>query len=139
MAEFNETEDFDKMHGHLIGRRKPAESVSDKMGRGAVVLLRVIFGVIVFLAAAKIWDVLAEKDKREEAAREFYFRNLASPQQLAANEHFNKCAQYRHTSSTVWSERQKHYALVGEGCYSDDRDDPRYREATYPWNNYKPW
>ncbi len=34
---------------------------------------------------------------------------------------------------------QKRNALLGEGCYSDDRDDPRYHQATYPWNGYKPW
>jgi hypothetical protein len=139
MADFDEADDFDKVHGHLLEKRKAAGTLSDKMGRGATTLLRVIFAIIVFLAVAKAWDVIAEKDKREEAAREFYLRNLASPQQRAANEHFSKCAQYRRTSSAVWSERQKYYALLGEGCHSDDRDDPRYPEATYPWNDYKPW
>jgi len=77
----------------------------------------------------------------EGAVAEERWRNTHgySAQQLAANAHFNKCAQYRNTSSRVWSDQQKYYALLGEGCRSDDRDDPHYAEATYPWNEYKPW
>jgi type II secretory pathway component PulL len=143
----NEPDSFDKMHGQLLQNRQPKrDSLSDKMGRGAQFLLRIIFrtiaAVILVAIAIKIvnaWILDSDQRASDAAAQEFYMRNVATPEQKAANAHFNKCAQYRARGSAYWSDQQKYYALLGEGCHSDDRDDPRYPDATYPYNNLKPW
>jgi hypothetical protein len=89
-----------------------------------------------------LWFVFSQEAKQEDEAKEEYLRSHPlTEHQQAANKHFNTCYQYCHKSAYVWSERQKYYSLLGEGCYSDDRDDPRYPDATYPWNANapRPW
>jgi hypothetical protein len=120
--------------------RGPVDPWETSLGRGVKSFLKLPFGLVIVLGALKLYDTTDCKSKQEKMTEDQWrMEHGYSPQQLAANEHFNKCAQYRRTPLSVWSERQKYYALLGEGCYSDDRDDPRYPEATYPWNDYKPW
>jgi len=94
---------------------------------------------IYFLGLGVLWFVGSEWAKKEHEAEEQYLKeHPLTAKQVATNKHFNTCYQYRNMSRTVWSETQKYYSLLGEGCYSDDRDDPRYGDATYPWNANAP-
>ena len=80
-----------------------------------------------------------QQAKQEEAAKEkYYLEHPKTAAQVRADGHFNTCWQYRNTPTSVWSDNQKEMMLGMEGCYEDDRDDPFYRDATYPWNANAP-
>jgi hypothetical protein len=80
-----------------------------------------------------------EQAKKDEAAKQKYLNeHPLTSRQTAANEHFLTCWKYNRMPSSVWSDNQRRMMLSSEGCYSDDRDDPRYGEATYPYNGNAP-
>ena len=90
-------------------------------------------GLLVGLA---IFIRVADEDAASEAKAEkqYYLDHPKTAAQEAADKHFLKCSTYQSTPHSVWSDKQKTFMLAEEGCYSDDRDDPRYGDATYPWN-----
>jgi len=79
--------------------------------------------------------------KDEQAKKRYLEEHPLTERQVAANNHFGACWQYRNASSYVLSEKQRNMMLRAENCYLDERDDPRYEDATYPWNRDapKPW
>jgi hypothetical protein len=99
-------------------------------------------GLWFILAAAGIlWFVGYSNDqaKKENAARDEYL--AAHPltlKQISANKHFSDCWGFSHASSRDISENQRKMWLGIEGCYDDSRDDPRYSDASYPWNANAP-
>jgi hypothetical protein len=83
-----------------------------------------------FLIAANIFlNVREAADMKEQAEQRCLTEHSLTPNQVAVREHFNKCWKYRHTPSSVWSDNQRRIMLLGESCYSDDRDDPHYADA----------
>ena len=58
--------------------------------------------------------------------------------QVAANAHFSACWHYRNASHIVLTEKQRNMLLRAEKCYFDERKDPRYGDATFPWNHEAP-
>ena len=97
-----------------------------------VALLKGLIALCIFLIAGNIglnlWDSEKDKERVEQKCLNEY---SLSSQQIAARKHFNTCWQYRNTPSSVWSDNQRKMMLAGEGCYSDDRDDPRYQDANW--------
>lgn len=92
-----------------------------------------LIAICIFLIAANIIANVSETAKKQdEAEQKCLVEHPLTSDQVATREHFGKCWQYRHTSSSVWSDNQRRLMLSGEGCYSDDRDDPRYPDAN--WN-----
>jgi hypothetical protein len=86
----------------------------------------IILGVILFVTSSRI-----EGQKEQDAEQSCLQEHTLTEQQTAARKHFSTCYQYRHMPSSVWSEDQRKYQLISEGCYSDDRDDPRYGDAAW--------
>ena len=78
----------------------------------------------------------AQKD--EDAEKAYLKRHPLSERQAAANAHFSACWHYRNASRIVLTEKQRNMLLRAEKCYFDERKDPRYRDATYPWNQDAP-
>ena len=76
--------------------------------------------------------------KDEQAKKRYLEEHPLTERQVAANNHFGACWQYRNASSYVLSEKQRNMMLRAENCYLDERDDPRYGDATYPWNRDAP-
>lgn len=97
--------------------------------RWAVALL----GIGVFIIYA---NYAANQNKIAE--QKYLAAHPLTDKQIAANDHFTKCYQYRHASSSSLSENQRALILAMEGCHPDDRDDPRYDDASYPWNANAP-
>jgi len=95
----------------------------------------VIYGLIVlcviFIVANYILLGRERVQKEEQPEQQCLNEHPLNPKQISARKHFDTCWQYRHTSSAVWSDNQRRLMLLGEGCYSDDRDDPRYQDADY--------
>src|SRR5580692_10336602 len=91
--------------------------------------LALLVGLLAFITYSH------KEDQREKEAEENYYKaHPLTEKQETANKHFNTCYQYRHTPTSVWSDNQRKMMLLGEACYPDDRDDPRYGDATYPYN-----
>jgi hypothetical protein len=76
--------------------------------------------------------------KDEEAEEQYLERHPLTEKQLAANAHFSACWHYRNASHIVLTEKQRNMLLRAEKCYFDERADPRYGDATYPWNHEAP-
>jgi hypothetical protein len=97
--------------------------------------------IYLLLGGGLAWFVQYSNDeaKKEDGARQTYLKEHPTTQkQAAADAHFSKCSRYRATPTSVWSDNQRNMMLGAEGCYSDDRDDPQYLDATYPWNASAP-
>lgn len=90
-------------------------------------------GAVGFIAYA---NQAAEKD--EEAEKQYLKMHPLTKKQLAANAHFEACWQYRNASSFILPEKQRNMLLRAEKCYLDERQDPHYEYATYPWNRDAP-
>ena len=91
-----------------------------------------LIAVCFLLIAANIFLNMRETaEKKEQAEQQCLSEHPLNPKQVSARDHLNKCEKYRHTSSSVWSDNQRKFMLLGEGCYSDDRDDPRYLDADW--------
>ncbi len=74
--------------------------------------------------------------KRElETEQQYLKRHPLTAKQVAANAHFSACWHYRNASRIVLTEKQRNMLLRAEQCYFDERKDPRYGDATYPWNH----
>lgn len=77
--------------------------------------------------------------KSDEEAEEQYLKlHPLNEKQVAANAHFSACWHYRNASHIVLTEKQRNMLLRAEKCYFDEREDPRYGDATYPWNHAAP-
>lgn len=77
--------------------------------------------------------------KRElETEQQYLKRHPLTEKQVAANAHFSACWHYRNASHIVLTEKQRNMLLRAEKCYFDERKDPRYGDATYPWNHEAP-
>jgi len=74
----------------------------------------------------------------EEAEKQYLKRHPLTEKQVAANAHFSACWHYRNASHIVLTEKQRNMLLRAEKCYFDERQDPRYGDATYPWNQEAP-
>ena len=74
----------------------------------------------------------------EEAEKEYLKWHPLTEKQVTANTHFSACWHYRNASHLVLSEKQRNTLLRAEKCYLDEREDPRYGDATYPWNRDAP-
>jgi hypothetical protein len=74
----------------------------------------------------------------EDAEQDYLKRHPLTGQQAAANAHFSACWHYRNASHIVLTEKQRNMLLRAEQCYFDERKDPRYGDATYPWNHEAP-
>jgi RNA polymerase subunit RPABC4/transcription elongation factor Spt4 len=109
------------------GIKSPTRTKSSVIG--AVVIL----GIISFVVISKI-----QGDKEEAAEQECLKEHPLSPVQATARHHFGTCYQYRHMPSSVWSDDRRALMLLSEGCYSDDRDDPRYDDAAWDYCKAKP-
>jgi hypothetical protein len=108
------------------------------VGQKRLRLRRLLFaflaiGLVSFVAYA---DNMAGKD--EQAKKLYLEEHPLTEKQIAANNHFGACWQYRHASPYVLSEKRRNMMLRAEKCYLDERDDPRYDDATYPWNRDAP-
>ncbi len=79
-----------------------------------------------------------ETDRKQLTKENYYREHPLTPAQIAANQHFVLCWQYRNTPHSVWPDHARETMLAFEGCYSDDRDDPRISAAAYPWNESAP-
>ena len=81
----------------------------------------------------------AKKD--EQAEKQYLKQHPLTEKQVAANTHFSACWHYRNASRIVLTEKQRNMLLHAEKCYFDEREDPRYGDATYPWNHEasQPW
>jgi len=78
----------------------------------------------------------AQRD--EDAEQDYLKRHPLTEKQVAANAHFSACWHYRNASHIVLTEKQRNMLLRAEKCYFDERKDPRYGDATYPWNHAAP-
>jgi len=78
----------------------------------------------------------AKKD--EQAEKDYLKQHPLTEKQVAANAHFSACWHYRNASRIVLTEKQRNMLLRAEKCYFDERADPRYGDATYPWNHDAP-
>ena len=74
----------------------------------------------------------------EEAEQAYLKRHPLTEKQTAANAHFSACWHYRNASHIVLTEKQRNMLLHAEKCYFDEREDPRYGDATHPWNHEAP-
>lgn len=90
-------------------------------------------GVICLVAYA---NQSAERSLETEHA--YLKRHPLTAKQVAANAHFSACWHYRNASHIVLTEKQRNMLLRAEKCYFDERKDPRYGDATYPWNHEAP-
>lgn len=81
-------------------------------------------------------DHAAQRD--EQAEQDYLKRHPLTERQVAANAHFSACWHYRNASQIVLTEKQRNMLLRAEKCYFDERADPRYGDATYPWNHEAP-
>lgn len=106
-------------------------------------LVGALVGILLFLSIGGWLNYRTQQEHDKEAA--YWAAHPLTPMQKAANDHFVRCGQIRSLpsglNSGIISERQKAALLALEGCYPDDRDDPRSAEATYPWNGslVAPW
>jgi hypothetical protein len=98
-----------------------------------VLLAMLMIGTAGLVAYA---DQAAQKD--EQAEKDYLKRHPLTEKQVAANAHFSACWHYGNASHLVLSERQRNMLLRAEKCYFDEREDPRYGNATYPWNRDAP-
>jgi len=73
-----------------------------------------------------------------ETEKEYLERHPLTERQIAANAHFSACWHYRNASHTVLTEKQRNMLIRAEKCYFDERKDPHYGDATYPWNHDAP-
>jgi hypothetical protein len=73
-----------------------------------------------------------------ETENDYLKRHPLTAKQVAANAHFSACWHYRNASHIVLTEKQRNTLLRAEKCYFDERKDPRYGDATYPWNHDAP-
>ena len=73
-----------------------------------------------------------------EIEQNYVTRHPLTAKQVAANAHFSACWHYRNASHIVLTEKQRNMLLRAEKCYFDEREDPRYGDATYPWNHEAP-
>ncbi len=103
------------------------------MKRRWIVGAAILIGLAIFI---RIADEDAASDSAAE--KQYYLDHPKTAVQQAADDHFLNCVNYRNTSHSVWSDKQRALMLAIEGCFSDDHDDPRYSDATYPWNAYAP-
>jgi hypothetical protein len=93
-----------------------------------------LFAVLAIGAVAGV-GYLNNAANRDEGAEKRYLKDHPlTDAQVAANNHFSACWQYRHASPLFLPERQRNQMLRAEQCFLDERDDPRYADATYPWN-----
>lgn len=96
-------------------------------------LVLLTIGAVGFVAYAN------QTAKRElEAEKEYLKLHPLTEKQVAANDHFSACWHYRNASHVVLTEKQRNMLLRAEKCYFDERKDPRYGDATYPWNKDAP-
>jgi hypothetical protein len=112
----------------LATSRKDRPSVGSQIWGGVILL-----GIIWFVVAA-----VTGSQKDEQAEKDYLQAHPLTDKQLAANKHFSDCWNFRHASSAAMSEKQRALLLSIEGCHSDDRDDPRYEDASYPYNANAP-
>lgn len=73
-----------------------------------------------------------------ETEQSYLKQHPLTAQQAAANAHFSACWHYRNASHIMLTEKQRNMLLRAEKCYFDERKDPRYGDATYPWNHEAP-
>jgi len=99
--------------------------------RASLTLL--VFGAVGLVAYA---NHAAQRD--EDAEQNYLKRHPLTEKQVAANAHFSACWHYRNASHIVLTEKQRNMLLRAEKCYFDERKDPRYGDATYPWNHEAP-
>jgi hypothetical protein len=101
-------------------------------------LRRLLFAVLA-IALVSIVAYANDAARKDEQAKKRYLKeHPLTERQVAANDHFGACWQYRNASSYVLSEKQRTMMLRAENCYLDEHDDPRYGDATYPWNRDAP-
>jgi hypothetical protein len=77
-------------------------------------------------------------DRELETENDYLKQHPLTEKQVAANAHFSACWHYRNASRIVLTEKQRNMLLRAEKCYFDEREDPRYGDATYPWNHEAP-
>ncbi len=99
--------------------------------RASLTLL--VFGAVGLVVYA---NHAAQRD--EDAEQNYLKRHPLTEKQVAANAHFSACWHYRNASRIVLTEKQRNMLLRAEKCYFDEREDPRYGDATYPWNHEAP-
>jgi hypothetical protein len=98
-----------------------------------LLLALLAIGLVSFVAYANV-----AASKEEEAKKRYLEEHPLTERQIAANNHFGACWEYRNASSYVLTEKQRNRMLRIEQCYLDERDDPRYDDATFPWNRDAP-
>lgn len=106
---------------------------SNSIVRRRVSLTMLAIGAIGLIAYA---NQSAETSLETEQA--YLKRHPLTAKQTAANAHFSACWRYRNASHIVLTEKQRNMLLRAEKCYFDERKDPRYGDATYPWNHEAP-
>jgi hypothetical protein len=102
---------------------------------------RALFTLLAIGAVGLIVYANQAAKKDEEAEQDYLKRHPLTEKQVAANAHFSACWHYRNASHIVLTEKQRNMLLRAEKCYFDERQDPRYGDATYPWNHEapRPW
>jgi hypothetical protein len=95
---------------------------------------QVLFALLAIGAAGVVVYLNDAANKDEGAEKRYLKEHPLTDEQVAANNHFSTCWQYRNASPLVLPEKQRSRMLRAENCFLDERDDPRYQFATYPWN-----
>ena len=114
----------------------PRNGASKNIFFWRLLLTTLAIGTVGLIAYA---NQAAKKD--EQAEKQYLKQHPLTEKQVAANAHFSACWHYRNASRIVLTEKQRNMLLRAEKCYFDEREDPRYGDASYPWNHEasQPW
>jgi hypothetical protein len=99
---------------------------------------RALLTMLVVGAVGAIAYANRAAERELETEKAYLERHPLTEKQVAANAHFSACWHYRNASHIVLTEKQRNMLLRAEKCYFDEREDPRYGDATYPWNHEAP-
>lgn len=99
---------------------------------------RMLFAALAIGAVSLVVYLNETANREEEAEKQYLQTHPLTEKQVTANAHFDACWQYRNASSFILSEKQRNMLLRAEKCYLDEQQDPRYADATYPWNRDAP-
>jgi hypothetical protein len=100
-------------------------------------VIKGLIAICILLIAANIFSNIGEAEReKERIEQQCLNEHPLNAKQISARAHFSTCWQYRRTPSSIWSDNQRNLMLLGESCYPDDRDDPRYLDAN--WDLCKP-
>jgi len=111
----------------------PRNGASKNIFFWRLLLTTLAIGTVGLIAYA---NQAAKKD--EQAEKQYLKQHPLTEKQITANAHFSTCWHYRNASRIVLTEKQRNMLLRAEKCYFDEREDPRYGDATYPWNHEAP-